>query len=118
MFKFHVNERSPLHRKTLQWAFPGLALHFVAATLDVVRNDLHWVLPLAFGLAGTVLMVVGLRYMALSKERSPWWGLLGCLGFVGWLGLALLEGRSERSGLTRYIPTGAARRDGRGVPAT
>lgn len=84
MLEFQVNEKSPLHRKTLQWAVSGAGAALGGRDLGLRRDRPAWALPLVLGLAGTVLMIVGLQYMALSKGRRPGWDCWAvCDSWVG-----------------------------------
>ena len=72
---------------------PGMILQVIGF---VMRGDSPDPNPLgvAFLLVGTVLAIIGFGYYAKAKGRSMAWGLVGFLGLIGLVVLALLKDKS------------------------
>ena len=52
-------------------------------------------IAIALLLVGTVLAIIGFGYYAKAKGRSMVWGLVGFLGLIGLVVLALLKDKSS-----------------------
>jgi hypothetical protein len=72
---------------------PGTILQIIGYAMNESSPDPN---PLATALllVGTVLAIIGFGYYAKAKGRSMAWGLVGFLGLIGLLVLALLKDRS------------------------
>jgi len=57
-----------------------------------VAGKITGLMPLT--IAGSVLLIAGLGFYAMAKERSPAWGLLGLLSILGIIILAFLKDES------------------------
>lgn len=44
---------------------------------------------------GSVFLVIGVYYLARSKNRSPAWAVLGLLSLVGWILVAFMEDHTD-----------------------
>jgi hypothetical protein len=80
------------------------ALSFPLLTFGLLAQGSGWLGRWSFPAAGavlsvvgTVLVIVGVAFRALDKGRSPAWGILGLLSFVGVIVVAALPNRNTRT---------------------
>ena len=77
---------------SLALGIPGLILQIAGNVLrSNPDNETVGVLALV---GGTVLLIGGLAMYAKAKGRSPAWGLMGFLSFIGLIVLAMLADRA------------------------
>ena len=83
---------------SLKLGVPGILLQFAGDFLMLSsRNNWLGTAGSFLLVPGTALLIAGLSYYAIAKERSGWWGLCGFLSIIGLFVLAALEDRSPET---------------------
>ncbi|CAN5831468.1 hypothetical protein BH09VER1_BH09VER1_47510 [soil metagenome] len=88
----NTETKKKYNRISLLLGVPGILLQFLPSALVEPGHDNDW--TSAALLLGVVLFGTGLSFLAKSKGRSAWWGVLGILSVVGGLIIAILKDRS------------------------
>lgn len=86
-----------LKRKSFSFGVPGISLEVGGSALAAIGGNeafeswglVDWCGLILFAV-GRVLLLVGISYYAMGKGRSRWFTLLGVLGSVGVLVLAVV----------------------------
>lgn len=80
------------------------ALSFPLLTFGLLAQGSGWLGRWSFPAAGavlsvvgTVMVIVGIAFLALDKGRSAAWGILGLTSFVGVIIVAALPSRKNRT---------------------
>jgi hypothetical protein len=85
-----IASRQQHNRLGFGLGLPGLLLLFAGSGLQAVP-DVEPIIGLAIRALGSLLLIVGLYYVALYKGRNGAWALLGFIGCIGLLILLVLK---------------------------
>ena len=86
------------NRRSLYWGVPGLLSSIVWPIMFSVWEDEASVLVGAIvGLTGLVMLFIGFGYYAKAKEQHPAWAGMAIISLLGFIVLALLPDRHQRS---------------------
>lgn len=84
------DSRKKQHRLSFAFGLPGLALQFGSGFIAGM-DDSGVALALLARLVGAVLLIIGIGYSAAYKGRSPIWAVVGVLGCLGLIVVAVLK---------------------------
>ena len=102
MFKIQIDPKSREFQIGSRFSLTGFALQVIAeiAAISGQGGGFDSPVGLAAAATGTLFFVIGVFYLARSKNRSPGWAVLGLFSLFGWILVAFLEDRAEREDAT------------------
>ncbi len=99
MFKVQIDPESRDFRRGSLFGLTGFALQILGQVAHLPAEPVVGSLVgFAASVTGTLFFVVGVFYLARSKNRGAGWAALGLLSLVGWILVAFLEDHTEADG--------------------
>ncbi len=100
MFKVQIDPESRDFRKGSLFSLTGFALQILGTVADIPYQLLGFtsIAAMTAIATGALLFVIGVFYLARSKNRSPAWAALGLFALVGFIIVAFLEDRAGGDG--------------------
>ena len=86
------------NRRSLYWGAPGLCLQIVGPIMFMVWESEATVYVGAIAtLTGLTMLMIGFIYYAKAKDQHPAWAGMALLSWIGFIVLARLPDRHQRS---------------------